>query len=167
MACDGLGTKAEIDLLKVVSQPEFSLNQGAIRGWDINHMYRHYLLRCVSNHYDFSLDDPFEDLPENIKKIVLEGSGSEDVDFSYTSKRGRRIEIIRPFEGVLNRILRKYQESDSSLIREDMAKFMTLKPCSSCNGTRLNEAARNVFIEEFSLPDISELTIEELSLIHI
>ena len=161
MACDGLGTKAEIDLLKVVSQPEFSLNQGAIRGWDINHMYRHYLLRCVSNHYDFSLDDPFENLPENIKKIVLEGSGSEDVDFSYTSKRGRRIEIIRPFEGVLNRILRKYQESDSSLIREDMAKFMTLKPCSSCNGTRLNEAARNVFIEEFSLPDISELTIEE------
>ena len=124
-------------------------------------MYRHYLLRCVSNHYDFSLDDPFENLPENIKKIVLEGSGSEDVDFSYTSKRGRRIEIIRPFEGVLNRILRKYQESDSSLIREDMAKFMTLKPCSSCNGTRLNEAARNVFIEEFSLPDISELTIEE------
>ena len=161
MACDGLGTKAEIDLLKVVSQPEFSLNQGAIRGWDINHMYRHYLLRCVSNHYDFSLDDPFEDLPENIKKIVLEGSGNEDVDFSYTSKRGRRIEIIRPFEGVLKRILRKYQESDSSLIREDMAKFMTLKPCSSCNGTRLNEAARNVFIEDFSLPDISELTIEE------
>ena len=98
---------------------------------------------------------------ESIKKIVLEGSGIEDVDFSYTSKRGRRIEIVRPFEGVLNRILRKYQESDSSLIREDMAKFMTLKPCSSCGGTRLNETARNVFIEDFSLPDISELTIEE------
>ncbi len=161
MSCDGLGTKAEIDILKVVSKPEFSLNQGAIRGWDINHMYRHYLLRCVSKHFNFSLDEPFEDLPENIKKIVLEGSGIEDVDFSYTSKRGRRIEIIRPFEGVLNRILRKYQESDSSLIREDMAKFMTLKPCSSCNGTRLNETARNVFIDGFSLPDISELTIEE------
>ena len=161
MSCDGLGTKAEIDILKVVSKPEFSLNQGAIRGWDINHMYRHYLLRCVSKHFNFSLDEPFEDLPENTKKIVLEGSGIEDVDFSYTSKRGRRIEIIRPFEGVLNRILRKYQESDSSLIREDMAKFMTLKPCSSCNGTRLNETARNVFIDGFSLPDISELTIEE------
>ena len=161
MSCDGLGTKAEIDILKVVSKPEFSLNQGAIRGWDINHMYRHYLLRCVSKHFNFSLDEPFEDLPENIKKIVLEGSGIEDVDFSYTSKRGRRIEIIRPFEGVLNRILRKYQESDSSLIREDMAKFMTLKPCSSCSGTRLNETARNVFIDDFSLPDISELTIEE------
>ena len=161
MSCDGLGTKAEIDILKVVSKPEFSLNQGAIRGWDINHMYRHYLLRCVSKHFNFSLDEPFEDLPESIKKIVLEGSGIEDVDFSYTSKRGRRIEIIRPFEGVLNRILRKYQESDSSLIREDMAKFMTLKPCSSCNGTRLNETARNVFIDGFSLPDISELTIEE------
>ena len=161
MSCDGLGTKAEIDILKVVSKPEFSLNQGAIRGWDINHMYRHYLLRCVSKHFNFSLDEPFEGLPENIKKIVLEGSGIEDVDFSYTSKRGRRIEIVRPFEGVLNRILRKYQESDSSLIREDMAKFMTLKPCSSCNGTRLNETARNVFIEDFSLPDISELTIEE------
>ena len=161
MSCDGLGTKAEIDINKVVSKPEFSLNQGAIRGWDINHMYRHYLLRCVSKHFNFSLDDPFEDLPENIKKIVLEGSESEDVDFSYTSKRGRRIEIIRPFEGVLKRILRKYQESDSSLIREDMAKFMTLKPCSSCNGTRLNETARNVFISDYSLPQISELTIEE------
>ena len=161
MSCDGLGTKAEIDILKVVSKPEFSLNQGAIRGWDINHMYRHYLLRCVSKHFNFSLDEPFEDLPENIRKIVLEGSDIEEVDFSYTSKRGRRIEIIRPFEGVLNRILRKYQESDSSLIREDMAKFMTLKPCSSCNGTRLNETARNVFIDGFSLPDISELTIEE------
>ena len=161
MSCDGLGTKAEIDILKVVSKPEFSLNQGAIRGWDINHMYRHYLLRCVSKHFNFSLDEPFENLSESIKKIVLEGSGIEDVDFSYTSKRGRRIEIVRPFEGVLNRILRKYQESDSSLIREDMAKFMTLKPCSSCGGTRLNETARNVFIEDFSLPDISELTIEE------
>ena len=74
----------------------------------------------------------------------------------------RRIEIIRPFEGVLKRILRKYQESDSSLIREDMAKFMTLKPCSSCNGTRLNETARNVFISDYSLPKISELTIEKL-----
>ena len=84
MSCDGLGTKAEIDILKVVSKPEFSLNQGAIRGWDINHMYRHYLLRCVSKHFNFSLDEPFEGLPENIKKIVVEGSGIEDVDFSYT-----------------------------------------------------------------------------------
>ena len=115
MSCDGLGTKAEIDILKVVSKPEFSLNQGAIRGWDINHMYRHYLLRCVSKHFNFSLDEPFEDLPENIKKIVLEGSGIEDVDFSYTSKRGRRIEIVRPFEGVLNRILRKYPVSYTHL----------------------------------------------------
>ena len=160
-SCDGLGFKAEIDLKKVISRPELSLNQGAVRGWDSSHMYRHYLLRCASNHFDFSLDSPFEELPNKIKEIVLFGSAPEDVDFSYTSKRGRRIEIIRPFEGIVNNINRKYSNSDSPLIREDMSKFMTHRPCSSCDGSRLNESARNVFINETSLPEISEMTIEE------
>ena len=160
-SCDGLGFKAEIDLKKVISRPELSLNQGAVRGWDSSHMYRHYLLRCVSNHFDFSLDSPFEELPNKIKEMVLYGSAPEDVDFSYTSKRGRRIEIIRPFEGIVNNINRKYSNSDSPLIREDMSKFMTHRPCSSCDGSRLNESARNVFINQTSLPEISEMTIEE------
>ncbi|MFL2754128.1 MAG: excinuclease ABC subunit UvrA [Gammaproteobacteria bacterium] len=159
--CDGLGFKAELDMLKVVSKPELSLNQGAIRGWDASHMYRHYLLRCTSAQFNFSLDEPFEELPKKIQKIVLDGSFPEDVDFSYTSKRGRRIETIRPFEGVVNNILRRYSESDSPLIREDMSKFMTQKPCSDCEGSRLNEQARNVFVSEKSLPAISEMTIEE------
>ena len=124
-------------------------------------MYRHYLLRCVSNHFNFSLDLPFEELPKKIKEMVLYGSTPEDVDFSYTSKRGRRIEIIRPFEGIVNNINRKYANSDSPLIREDMSKFMTHRPCSSCEGSRLNESARNVFIEQTSLPEVSEMTIEE------
>ena len=124
-------------------------------------MYRHYLLRCVSNHFNFSLDLPFEELPKKIKEMVLYGSTPEDVDFSYTSKRGRRIEIIRPFEGIVNNINRKYANSDSPLIREDMSKFMTHRTCSSCEGSRLNESARNVFIEQTSLPEISEMTIEE------
>ena len=169
-SCDGLGFKAEIDLKKVISRPELSLNQGAVRGWDSSHMYRHYLLRCVSNHFDFSLDSPFEELQNKIKEMVLYGSAPEDVDFSYTSKRGRRIEIIRPFEGIVNNINRKYSNSDSPLVREDMSKFMTHRPCSSCDGSRLNESARNVFINQTSLPEISEMTIEEayeLSLIHI
>ena len=93
--------------------------------------------------------------------MVLYGSAPEDVDFSYTSKRGRRIEIIRPFEGIVNNINRKYSNSDSPLIREDMSKFMTHRPCSSCDGSRLNESARNVFINQTSLPEISEMTIEE------
>ena len=93
--------------------------------------------------------------------MVLYGSTPDDVDFSYTSKRGRRIEIIRPFEGIVNNINRKYANSDSPLIREDMSKFMTHRPCSSCEGSRLNESARNVFIEQTSLPEISEMTIEE------
>ena len=160
-SCDGLGFKAEIDLKKVISRPELSLNQGAVRGWDASHMYRHYLLRCVSNHFDFSLDMPFEELPKKTQEMVLYGSTPNDVDFSYTSKRGRRIEIIRPFEGIVNNINRKYANSDSPLIREDMSKFMTHRPCSSCGGSRLNESARNVFIEQTSLPEISEMTIEE------
>ena len=160
-SCDGLGFKAEIDLNKVISKPDLSLNQGAVRGWDSSHMYRHYLLRCVSSHFNFSLDEPFEKLSKKFQQIILHGSMPEDVDFSYTSKRGRRIEIIRPFEGIVNNINRRYSDSDSPLIREDMSKFMTHRPCSSCEGTRLNEQARNVFIEESSLPDISELTIEE------
>ena len=160
-SCDGLGFKAEIDLKKVISRPELSLNQGAVRGWDASHMYRHYLLRCVSNHFNFSLDLPFEELPKKIQEMVLYGSTPDDVDFSYTSKRGRRIEIIRPFEGIVNNINRKYANSDSPLIREDMSKFMTHRPCSSCEGSRLNESARNVFIEQTSLPEISEMTIEE------
>jgi excinuclease ABC subunit A len=160
-SCDGLGFKAEIDLKKVISRPELSLNQGAVRGWDASHMYRHYLLRCVSNHFNFSLDLPFEELPKKTQEMVLYGSTPEDVDFSYTSKRGRRIEIIRPFEGIVNNINRKYVNSDSPLIREDMSKFMTHRTCSSCEGSRLNESARNVFIEQTSLPEISEMTIEE------
>ena len=124
-------------------------------------MYRHYLLRCVSNHFNFSLDLPFEELPKKTQEMVLYGSTPEDVDFSYTSKRGRRIEIIRPFEGIVNNINRKYANSDSPLIREDMSKFMTHRTCSSCEGSRLNESARNVFIEQTSLPEISEMTIEE------
>ena len=135
-SCDGLGFKAEIDLKKVISRPELSLNQGAVRGWDASHMYRHYLLRCVSNHFDFSLDIPFEELPKKTQEMVLYGSAPDDVDFSYTSKRGRRIEIIRPFEGIVNNINRKYANSDSPLIREDMSKFMTHRPCSSCEGSR-------------------------------
>ena len=160
-SCDGLGFKAEIDLKKVISRPELSLNQGAVRGWDASHMYRHYLLRCVSNHFNFSLDLPFEELPKKTQEMVLYGSTPEDIDFSYTSKRGRRIEIIRPFEGIVNNINRKYVNSDSPLIREDMSKFMTHRTCSSCEGSRLNESARNVFIEQTSLPEISEMTIEE------
>jgi excinuclease ABC subunit A len=115
----------------------------------------------VSNHFDFSLDIPFEELPKKTQEMVLYGSAPDDVDFSYTSKRGRRIEIIRPFEGIVNNINRKYANSDSPLIREDMSKFMTHRPCSSCEGSRLNESARNVFIEQTSLPEISEMTIEE------
>ena len=115
----------------------------------------------MSNHFDFSLDIPFEELPKKTQEMVLYGSAPDDVDFSYTSKRGRRIEIIRPFEGIVNNINRKYANSDSPLIREDMSKFMTHRPCSSCEGSRLNESARNVFIEQTSLPEISEMTIEE------
>ena len=159
--CEGLGVKPYVDLNKVIHEPSATISEGAIAGWDINNKYHYHLLRCLSNHYKFSLEEPFNQLTDQIKELILEGSKGELVDFSWRSKRGKLVERIYSFEGVMTNINRRYKETDSNGVREYLSKLISLKNCQSCSGTRLREEARNVFIAKSSLPDITTLTIDE------
>ena len=159
--CEGLGVKPYVDEGKVLHEPEFSLSEGAIRGWDSSHRYHFHLIRCLSKQYNFSLDEPFKNLDKKIKDLVLLGTEGEVVNFSWRNKRGRLVERFFPFEGVLNNVNRRYKETESGYIREELSKLISLKNCQLCEGTRLREEARNVFIEENRLPEITSLTIDE------
>ena len=159
--CEGLGVKPYVDVDKVIHEPSATISEGAIVGWDINNKYHYHLLRCLSNHYNFSLDEPFDQLSEEIKELILEGSKGEPVDFSWRSKRGKLVERIYSFEGVMTNINRRYKETDSNGVRDYLSKLISLRNCQSCSGTRLREEARNVFIANNSLPNITALTIDE------
>ena len=159
--CEGLGVKPYVDVDKVIHEPSATISEGAIVGWDINNKYHYHLLRCLSNHYNFSLDEPFDELSEEIKELILEGSKGEPVDFSWRSKRGKLVERIYSFEGVMTNINRRYKETDSNGVRDYLSKLISLRNCQSCSGTRLREEARNVFIANNSLPNITALTIDE------
>ena len=159
--CEGLGVKPYVDVDKVIHEPSATISEGAIVGWDINNKYHYHLLRCLSNHYNFSLDEPFDKLSEEIKELILEGSKGEPVDFSWRSKRGKLVERIYSFEGVMTNINRRYKETDSNGVRDYLSKLISLRNCQSCSGTRLREEARNVFIANNSLPKITALTIDE------
>ena len=159
--CEGLGMKPYVDVGKVIHEPSATISEGAIVGWDINNKYHYHLLRCLSNHYNFSLDEPFEQLSEEIKELILEGSKGEPVDFSWRSKRGKLVERIYSFEGVMTNINRRYKETDSNGVRDYLSKLISLRNCQSCSGTRLREEARNVFVANNSLPNITALTIDE------
>ena len=159
--CQGLGVKPYVDEDKVIHEPQFSLSEGAIRGWDSSHRYHFHLIRSLSKQYDFSLDEPFGELDKSVRKLVLSGTEGEVVNFSWRNKRGRLVERFFPFEGVLNNVNRRYKETESNYIREDLSKLISLKECQLCDGTRLREEARNVFIQDNSLPEITCLTIDE------
>ena len=153
--------KPYVDVGKVIHEPSATISEGAIVGWDINNKYHYHLLRCLSNHYNFSLDEPFDQLSEEIKELILEGSKGEPVDFSWRSKRGKLVERIYSFEGVMTNINRRYKETDSNGVRDYLSKLISLRNCQSCSGTRLREEARNVFVANNSLPNITALTIDE------
>ena len=159
--CEGLGVKPYVDESKVVHEASYSLSEGAIRGWDITHKYHFHLIRCLSKQYGFSLDEPFNKLAKEIKDLVLLGTKGEVVDFSWKTKRGKRVERFFPFEGVLNNVNRRYKETESNYIREELSKLISLRNCQTCDGTRLREEARNVFILKSNLPQITCLTIDE------
>ena len=159
--CEGLGVKPYVDEDKVLCEPEFSLSEGAIRGWDYSHRYHFHLIRCLSKQYNFSLDEPFKNLDKKVKDLILLGTEGEVVNFSWRNKRGRLVERFFPFEGVLNNVNRRYKETESGYIREELSKLISLKNCQLCEGTRLREEARNVFIEGNKLPEITGLTIDE------
>ncbi len=159
--CEGLGVKQYVDIEKVIHEPTASLSEGAIVGWDISHRYHYHLIKCLSRDFQFSLDEPFQNLSEDTKDLLLNGSKGVPVNFSWRNKRGSLVERIFPFEGVLNNIDRRYKETESSWSRDNLSKLISLSSCKACSGTRLRKEARNVFLENVNLPEITSYTIDQ------
>lgn len=159
--CDGLGIQQYFDEHRVVQNPSLSLAGGAIRGWDRRNFYYYQMLTSLARHYHFDIEEPLEELPQKIQHLVLHGSGHEKIEFQYMNDRGDTIVRHHPFEGVLNNMARRYKETESMSVREDLAKYISTRPCQTCHGSRLKEEARHVFIGETTLPQISEMSIGE------
>ncbi|MCJ8297497.1 MAG: excinuclease ABC subunit UvrA [Pseudomonadales bacterium] len=157
--CDGLGVKQYFDPAKVVKDGSLTLSEGAIRGWDRRTMYYFQQLKAVASHYKFDIDTPFEQLQEKHQKLILSGTGTDTIPFKYVNDRGDAIERMHPFEGVLNNLERRYRETESDMVREDLAKYLNLQPCPSCKGSRLRRDARHVFIDGMTLPEIVVMPI--------
>ncbi len=158
--CDGLGIQQFFDPERVVTQPELSLNGGAIRGWDRRNIYYYQMLTSLARHYHFDMDTPFTDLPEEIRQLILYGSGEEKIKFTYFNDRGGEYHKLQPFEGILPNMQRRYRDTESNVVREDLARYLNHQPCPECHGTRLNTGARHVYIMEKSLPEITAMPID-------
>ena len=160
--CDGLGVKDVFDEEKVVANPELSLEDGAIYGWGKNNAYFYQMLRLVGDFYNFSIEQPFSELKDEHKNIILYGSGGQSIDFSKIKGWRGWSNKKKPFDGIIPRMIRRYKESDIRSVREDLSRYVISKPCESCNGDRLNEAARNVFIQNKNLSNLTKLTIDQI-----
>ena len=159
--CDGIGHKHYFDPERVVTNPHLSLAGGAIRGWDRRNAYYFSIITALAEHYGFDYEIPYEELPEKIQNILLYGSGKEKIQFNYPGHRGRRGKRrSHPFEGVVHNMERRYRETESNVVRDELAKYMSLQDCPACEGTRLNTAARHVFIADKTLPEITSLPIQ-------
>lgn len=158
-SCDGLGVEQYFDPEKVVGNPELSLTGGAIRGWDKRNFYYYQMLRSLSKQFEFDLNTPYQDLPSDVQNLVLHGSGNTEVKFTYMNDRGDSVVRKHPFEGIIPNMQRRYRETDSNAVRDDLSKYLATKPCRSCGGARLREEARNVFVNDTTLPHITELAI--------
>ena len=159
--CDGLGVQQYFDPARVIQDKSLSLAQGAIRGWDQKNYYYFQMLSSLAKHYDFDLNQPFDQLPKKIQDVILTGSQRTEIEFNYINDRGDIRVKRHPFEGILNTLERRYRETESNSVREDLAKYIATKCCSSCDGSRLRLEARNVFIGDTALPDIVELSIAD------
>lgn len=157
--CDGLGVEQFFAPDKVVGNPELSLTGGAIRGWDKRNFYYYQMLRSLSEHYSFDLNAPFQDLDDSVRDKVLYGSGREEIKFKYVNDRGDTVVRKHAFEGIIPNMQRRYRETDSTAVREELSKYLASQPCKSCHGTRLREEARNVFVNETTLPEVVERSI--------
>ncbi|MEJ2577371.1 MAG: excinuclease ABC subunit UvrA, partial [Gammaproteobacteria bacterium] len=159
-ACDGLGVEQFFDPAKVVGHPELSLAAGAVRGWDRRNSYYFQLLRSLGEHYGFDPETPWAALPEAVREAVLFGSGAQAVTFTYLSDRGRALRKVHPFEGIIPNMERRYRETESAAVREELARFVSTQACPACSGARLNAAARHVEVAGRTLPAVSALSIE-------
>ncbi len=158
-SCDGLGIRQFFDPAKVISNPEVGLSAGAIRGWDRRNVYYFQMLRSLSEHYGFNMDTPFEDLTDEVREVVLHGSDGEDIEFLYLSDRGGDIIKRHPFEGVIPNLERRYRDTESAMLREELAKYISTQPCNECQGARLQRDARHVYVSEQTLPEIVRMPI--------
>ncbi|MDN3632562.1 excinuclease ABC subunit A [Vibrio lentus] len=159
--CDGLGVQQYFDPSRVILDENLSIAEGAIKGWDQKNYYYFQMLTSLSDHYGFDLYAPFNSLPKKTQEIILKGSGRTEVEFKYINDRGDIRVKRHPFEGILNTLERRYRDTESSAVREDLAKYISTKSCSSCDGTRLRLEARNVFIGDTTLPEIVQLSIAD------
>ena len=159
--CDGLGVKQFFDQDRIVQHPELTLAEGAIRGWDRRSVYYFHLLKSLAAHYGFSIDTPFDDLSPEQQNVILHGSGDDEVNFSYVNDRGDVYKKRHIFEGIIPNFERRFRDTDSQSVREELAKYLSTQPCPSCKGTRLRKEARNVFIQDESLPDLVKLPVEK------
>ncbi|MFT6329570.1 MAG: excinuclease ABC subunit A [Bermanella sp.] len=159
--CDGLGTKQFFDPHRIVGNTEISLSGGAIRGWDKRSYYYFQMLQSVADHYEFNLNTPFEKLDDNAKDIVLYGSKGTSIKFKYINERGDIMERKHPFEGIIPNMERRYRETESNTVREELGKYMSYQNCTSCSGARLRLEARNVFIQGTNLPEVAQMSIAE------
>ncbi|MCB1849786.1 MAG: excinuclease ABC subunit UvrA, partial [Gammaproteobacteria bacterium] len=157
--CDGLGSKQFFDPERVIAHPHLSMAGGAVRGWDRRNAYYFQLIRSLANHYSFEVETPWQELPEQIRHLILYGSGDEQIKFSYFNERGGRYSKTHPFEGIITNMERRYRDTESNVVREELARYISTQTCPSCNGARLNTAARNVFVADYNLPQLSGLAI--------
>ncbi len=159
--CNGLGVTEFFDPAKVVIHPDLSLSAGAIRGWDRRNAYYFQLIASLAKHYTFDVEAPWQSLPEQVRHTMLFGSGDEQISFNYLTEAGGRTTRRHPFEGIMPNMERRYRETESSAVREELAKYISTRTCPECNGTRLNRAARNVFVADRTLPELVVLPINE------
>ncbi|MUK26272.1 excinuclease ABC subunit UvrA [Aliivibrio fischeri] len=159
--CDGLGVQQYFDTDRVVLDDKLSIAEGAIKGWDQKNYYYFQMLGSLAKHYGFDLFAPFKSISKKFQNIILNGSGSEEIEFQYSNDRGDLRVKRHPFEGILNTLDRRYKETESSAVRDDLSKYISTQSCSSCHGTRLRLEARNVFVGDTTLPEICEMSIQD------
>ncbi|MGI9319926.1 MAG: excinuclease ABC subunit UvrA [Thiogranum sp.] len=162
-SCDGLGVQQTFDPSRVVAHPHLSLAGGAVRGWDRRNAYYFQLISSLADHYGFDIETPFEELPEKLQQPILYGSGKQNIEFRYLTERNGIKVKHHPFEGILRNMERRYRETESNVVREELARYLSTHACPDCEGTRLNRSARHVFVGDCTLPSIAALPVGDAS----
>ena len=157
--CDGLGMRRFFDEDRVVRHPNLSLAGGAIRGWDRRTTFYFQLVKALASHYDFDIETPYRELTDDAQKVLLYGSGDEHIQFVYESSRGTTMRRSHPFEGIIPNMERRYRETESTAVREELGRYQGVQRCETCAGTRLNRAARSVFVDGLALPDVTSMSV--------
>jgi len=161
--CDGLGVHQFFDIDRVIQHPEASISEGAIRGWDRRTLFYYNMLTSLAEHYDFDIEQPWEQLSAIHQQKILFGSDDEEITFNYVNDRGTVFRRQHSFEGVINNMERRYRETESTSVREELTKYMATSNCPECSGTRLRKSARNVFIDDRRIEDIVCMPVGECS----